>query len=150
MAVAERRSNLGAAGCDYADVAEVPMRADDDRSAKELYLAGIESVPWWLGGVVFVAHRYLLRLELAPLSAPNHLMGWEILDENDDGITLAAAGPLIEAVLVARRTRSTAKLETSVTYRRPTLARLVWAAVGPVHRRVGPYLLRRATASVER
>ncbi|WNG90812.1 hypothetical protein [Mycobacterium sp. ITM-2016-00318] len=74
-------------------------------------------------------------------------MGWKIVDADHDSIRLGAEGPLIEGVLVARRTRSAAALETSVTYRRPLVARLVWAAVGPVHRRVGPYLLRRATAS---
>jgi uncharacterized protein DUF2867 len=137
-------------GSDYRDIFEVPLTASDDRSAKELYLAGIASMPTWLALVVLVAHRYLLRLRLAPASAPRHLMGWQIMDSDHDSLRLGAAGPLIDSVLVARRTGSTAVLETSLTYRRSVLGRLVWAVVGPVHRKVGPYLLRRATASAER
>ena len=78
-------------------------------------------------------------------------MGWEVVDADHDGIKLAATGPLIDGVLIAKRIgSSTAALETSVRYRRPIVARVVWAAVGPVHRRVGPYLLSRATASASR
>ncbi len=150
MALAERRSNIAVAGSDYSDSFEVPLTPGDDRSAKELYLAGVESIPAWLGIVVLVAHRYVLRLRLAPIGAPDHLMGWKILDADHDGIRLGASGPLIDGVLVAWRTRSAAALETSITYRRPVVARLAWAAVGPVHRRVGPYLMRRATASASR
>jgi hypothetical protein len=148
MAFAARRSNLGVAGSDYSDTFEVPLTPGDDRSAKELFLAGVESIPAWVGIVVFIAHRYVLRLQLSPIGTPDHLMGWKVVDADHDSITLGAAGPLIDGVLVARRTRSAAALETSVTYRRPVVARLVWVAVGPVHRRIGPYLLRRATASV--
>jgi hypothetical protein len=147
MAFAARRSNLGVAGSDYSDTFEVPLIPGDDRSAKELFLAGVESTPAWVGIVVLIAHRCVLRLRLSPIGTPDHLMGWKIVDADHDSIRLGAAGPLIEGVLVARRTGSAAALETSVTYRRPLVARLVWAAVGPVHRRVGPYLLRRATAS---
>ena len=148
MGFTARRSNVGVAGSDYSDTFEVPLTPGDDRSAKELFLAGVESIPAWVGIVVFIAHRYVLRLQLSPIGTPDHLMGWKIVDADHDSIRLGAAGPLIDGVLAARRTRSVAALETSVTYRRPVVARLVWAAVGPVHRRVGPYLLRRATDCV--
>lgn len=150
MALAERRSNTAVTGSDYSDIFEAPLAPGDDRSAKELYVAGVESMPVWLGIVVFVAHRYVLRFRLAPIGAPDHLMGWKVVDADHDTIRLGASGPLIDGVLVARRSRSAAALETAVTYRRPVLARLVWAVVGPVHRRVGPYLIRRATASASR
>ena len=148
MVVAHRRSKIELAGYDYADAFEAPLRPADTRSAEELYLAGLEAMPAWLGVVVLAAHRHILRLQLAPPSAPNHLLGWEVLAADHDSITLKAAGPLIRGVLIARRaTPSTAVLETFVSYRRPVLARLVWAAVGPMHRKVGPYLLRLATES---
>jgi hypothetical protein len=150
MDFAARRPNLGVAGSDYSDTFEVPLTPGDDRSAKELFLAGVESIPAWVGIVVLIAHRYVLRLRLSPIDTPDHLMGWKIVHADHDSIRLGAAGPLIDGVLVARRTRSAAALETSVTYRRPVVARLAWAAVGRVHRSVGPYLMRRATAAASR
>jgi len=39
-------------------------------------------------------------------------------------------------------------LTTSLRYRRPVLARVVWICVGPLHRRIAPYLLERAAALV--
>ena len=148
MAVVQRRSIVGTESCDYADAFEVALATTDERSADELVRAGLENVPRWLGAAVLFAHRHVLRLDLAAPSAPNHLLGWEIADRASDSITLRATGPLLDGVLVARRIPpSTAALETFVSYRRP-VARVVWAAVAPIHRAVVPVLLRRvATAS---
>ena len=152
MVVVHRRSIVAVDRCDYADAFEVALGATDGRSAEEMVRAGQESVPRWLGVVVLLVHRHVLRLELAPLSAPNHLLGWEIVDSQPDSIRLRAAGPLLDGVLVARRVPpSTAVLETFVNYRRPVPARAVWTAVAPIHRAVAPFLLRRAArASGER
>ena len=96
------------------------MHAADTRSAGDLIRAGLAEVPRWLGVVVLMTHRHVLRLELAPGSSPNHLLGWEILTAEHDNITLRATGPLLGALLVARRVPpSTAVLETFVSYRRP-------------------------------
>ncbi len=145
MVVVQRRSVVANEGYDYADAFEAPLDAADTRSAEELVRAGLKKVPRWLGAVVLVAHRHVLRLELAPGSSPNHVLGWEILAAERDSITLRATGPLIHGILVARRVPpSSAVLETFVGYRRPVLARAVWAAVAPIHRAVAPYLLGRA------
>ena len=151
MVVVQRRSIVATEPCDYADAFEVPLAATDGRSADELVRAGLESVPRWLGAVALIAHRYVLRFDLAPLSAPDHLLGWEITDRDPDSIRLSATGALLDGVLVAKRVPpSTVRLETFVNYRRP-MARLVWAAVAPLHRAIVPVLLRgAATAYGER
>jgi hypothetical protein len=149
VAVVQRRSIVATEGCNYADAFEVTLATTDGRSADELVRAGLESIPRWLGAAVLIAHRHVLRFDLAPLSAPNHLLGWEIADRAPDSISLRASGPLIDGVLVAKRIPpSTAALETFVSYRRP-LARLVWAAVAPIHRAVVPVLLRRAATAFD-
>ena len=145
MVVVQRRSIVAAEGCDYADAFEVPMHAADTRSAEDLIRAGLAKVPRWLGVVVLMTHRHVLRLELAPGSSPNHLLGWEIQTAEHDNITLRATGPLLGGRLVTRRVPpSTAVLETYVSYRRPVPARIIWTAVAPIHRAVASYLLRRA------
>ena len=52
----------------------------DTRSAEELVRAGLQGAPSWLRVIVLIAHRHVLRLELAPPATPNHLLGWEIVD----------------------------------------------------------------------
>jgi hypothetical protein len=149
VAVVQRRSILATERCNYADAFGVALPTTDGRSAEELVRAGLENVPRWLGAAVLIVHRHVLRFDLAPLSAPNHLLGWEIADRSPDSLTLRATGPLLDGVLVAKRVPpSTAVLETFVSYRRP-VARMVWAAVAPIHRAVVPVLLRRAATAFD-
>ena len=152
MAFVQRQSVLTGQGCNYADAFEISLSDADTRPAEELFRAGLEGMPSWLGLIVLIVHRYVLRFELAPVSAPDHLLGWAIFDIDPGSIRLRATGPLLDGVLVARRSPpSTAVLETFVSYRRPVLARAVWSAVAPIHRAIVPFLLRRAATSfVER
>jgi hypothetical protein len=71
-------------------------------------------------------------------------VGWQITTNEPDVVRLEAEGPLINGVMVARRTdENVARLTTFVAYQHP-LARYVWVVVGPLHRRVAPYLMQRA------
>lgn len=147
MVVVQRRSIVATQPCDYADAFEVVLATTDGRSAEEFVRAGLENVPRWLGAAVLIVHRHVLRFDLAPSSAPNHLLGWEIRGREHDSIRLSASGPLLDGVLLAKRVPpSTAALETFVSYRHPA-ARVVWAFVAPIHRAVVPVLLRRAAAA---
>ena len=148
MEVVQRRSVLAADRFDYADAFEVSLRENDTRSAEEMVRAGVDGMPTLLGVIVLFAHRYVLRLDLAPLSAPNHLLGWEIIARDHDAIRLRATGPLFKGLLVASRlSPSTAMLETFVAFRRPGLARPIWTTVAPIHRAVVPILLRKAVTA---
>jgi len=123
------------------------LAATDGRSAEELVRAALANVPRWLSAAVLIVHRHVLRFDLAPSSAPNHLLGWEIGGREHNSIRLSASGPLLDGVLLAKRVPpSTAALETFVSYRHPA-ARVVWPFVAPIHRAVVPVLLRRAATA---
>ena len=126
MAVVQQRSIVAVEGFDYADAFEVPMSEADARSAQELVRAGLKRVPRWLGMVVLVAHRHVLRLELAPGSSPNHVLGWEILTAEHDNITAARNRPAPAGV--ARGETSSA-----VECRARDVRQLPATGVGPHH-----------------
>ena len=132
---------------DYSDRFEVPLSADDDRTAEQVFRAGLEMAPTAMRWTIFLAHRHILRFRLGPASSPSHVLGWRIVTVEPDAIQLEANGPLIRGVLVARRhPADTATLDTFVYYHRPP-ARVIWAGVSHLHRAVAPYLLTRAASS---
>lgn len=131
---------------DYADCFEVPLTPDDDRTAEQVFRAGLEGAPSALRRIIVAAHRHVLRLRLGPASSPNHVLGWQIIANDPDAIQLEASGPLARGVLVAQKSPTpSAVLHTYVYYRRP-YARAIWAFVAPVHRAIARYLLKRAAA----
>jgi len=126
---------------DYADAFAVELSPADTRSPEQLFrdavTAGRRLMRW-----VPVVHRWVLGFRLGPASSPNHLFGWRIVTSDADAIRMEAAGPLMRGVIVGRRvSASTAVLTTYVVYVRHTRARAIWALVGPLHRKVAPYLL---------
>ena len=95
-----------------------------------------------------IVHKYVLRFHLGPPVSPSHMFGWRIVTSTPDVIRLEADGPLIRGILVGRRDSGpTAVLMTYVFYVRPIPARIIWALVGPLHRKAAPYLLKRAVAA---
>jgi len=84
---------------------------------------------------------------LGSLSAADHALGWRIVASEPDVVRLAAAGPLLRGVIVARRRGTAVTVSTFVTYEHP-VATLVWRLVGPLHRRIAPYLLERAAEAL--
>lgn len=130
---------------DYSDRFELSVARPDDRSAEEWARAALEGMPAALRGLVLFAHRRLLRFSLGPLDAADHVLGWRVVISRHDLIRLEADGTLVRGVLVARRTSpTTSVLRTFVFFRRGRLSRVTWTLVGPIHRRVAPYLLARA------
>jgi hypothetical protein len=131
---------------DYADAFEATLRRGDHRTAEQVIRDGLEHAPPRLRATIVIVHRHVLRFRLGPISSPNHVVGWRVVTSEPDVVRLETTGPLIAATLVGRRVgTTTARLTTFVRYQRP-LARIVWAVVGPLHRRVAPYLMARAAA----
>ena len=129
---------------DYADAFEATLAVPDGRSAEQWARCALEQAPRVIRIVIIVAQRVLLRLQLEGHSDPQHVLGWRIVASEPDVITLAAHGPLVRAVIVGRRSASTAvQIKTFIFFER-RLGQLVWAAVAPLHRRVARLLLRRA------
>jgi hypothetical protein len=138
---------MGSDRYDYADAFEVRLPEADARSAEQLARCGLGHASWSVRWTVRIAHRHLLRLRLGSSSSPDHLFGWKILTLQPDVIQLQAVSPILgRAVLVMRRVDSRrAVLTTYLFYTRPAPARLVWTITGPLHRRIVPHLMERAT-----
>ena len=135
----------GSASADYADAFEVRLSELDDRTAEEWIRAGLEGAPAPLRWTIVSVHRYVLRFRLGPLSAPDRILGWRVAESTPEVVRLEAGSPLLRAVLVGRRTDDRAtRLTTLLFFTRPTVMRAVWTLVGPLHRRIAPYLLARA------
>ena len=143
---------IGRDSYDYADAFEIQLRESDARSAEEFARRALEQEPWPIRWTIRIAHRYVLRLRLGPRSSPGYLSGWKIVMSERDVIQLEAVSPLLgRAVIVARRPEPTnAVVATYLFYARPAVANLLWTVVGPLHRRVAPYLLEHAAGPATR
>jgi len=138
---------VGFSGYDYADAYEIEIAADDTRSAEQFAREALEQSPAALRRFILLAHRHVLRLQLAPPAAPGHVLGWRIVESTPDLVVLEADSPLTRAALVGRRIEPTrVRLTSFLAYQRP-VTRAIWAAVGPAHRRIAPYLLERSARS---
>jgi hypothetical protein len=147
-AVAVQEPLLGDSRPDYADAFEIRTPEPDGRTAEQWARAALEQAPWPVRRVVLVAHRYVLRFRLGPLPSPDHVLGWRIEMSEPEVIRLQAESPLVRAVIVGRRPEPTRTvLTTALFFVRPMAARVIWAAVVPVHRRVACYLLARAASA---
>jgi hypothetical protein len=137
----------GPVAYDYADAFEIDLPQGSTRPPEELFRTALDHSSWvqrWVPPV----HRHLLRFRLGPQSAADHILGWRIVSSDADGVRLEAGGPLMRGVIVGRRRYpSTAVFTTFVFYVDRTPARAIWALVGPLHRRVAPYLLNQAARS---
>ena len=131
-------------GHDYADCFELRLAQPDDHTAEEwLRTALAQSAPWVVGIIRFV-HGRVARFELS--TQPQSILGWETVTSVPDACHIEARGPALRAEIVARRTSDrTATVTTFLRYRGRS-TRLLWMAIGPLHRRIAPYLLARAAA----
>jgi hypothetical protein len=84
--------------------------------------------------------RRLLQLRLGPLEAPDRVAGWQIVENTDRRLVLAAESWHLTARLVFESEESGAQVTTRVTYRHLP-GRAIWSVVGPIHRRAVPDIL---------
>ena len=137
---------IGDASYDYADSFEIRVPESDERSTEQFVRSAIEDAPRPLRELVWLVHRHVLRLRLGPRSSASHVLGWRIKTSEHDVFRLEATSPLFgRGVIIGRRPDPTrAVMTTYVFHSRPTLGRAIWSIVGPLHRRVAPYLMERA------
>ena len=133
---------------DYADSFEIRLPGPDHRPPEEWMRRGLEEAPRPLRWTILAAHRFVLRFHLAPRSATDHVLGWRVVTSTPELVHLQASGPLMVGDLVGRRdSPEQMELSTYLSFKRPLPARLIWSAVGVLHRRIAPYLLRRASVA---
>ena len=133
---------------DYADGFELLLDRPDGHTAEEWVRQGLEGSPAPVRQLIRFVHGRLIRFDLH--AGADTVLGWQIAHSDPDVIHLHAEGPLLAANLVARRTSPTgASLRTFLAYRHAA-APVLWRVIGPLHRAIAPYLLRRAASSLRR
>lgn len=133
---------LAPASYDYADAFAVELLPDDRRTAQQFARDCLDRSPLPLRVLLTVAHRWVLGF---PRPTGERVLMFGVLAADEDLIHLEARSRRLHGVLVGRRVAPGQVVVTSyVGYPTPGLSRLLWAVVGPVHRRVAPVLLARA------
>jgi hypothetical protein len=106
---------------DYADAFALRLDGPDPCSPEEWVRAGVDATPAWVKRVAGHA---------------DGLGSARIVASDDDVVVLEDADPLMHTTMVGRNVQPGLRVLTTVLrYRRPRLARAVWAVVGILHRR---------------
>jgi hypothetical protein len=116
-----------AGGHDYADSFELCLTAPDRFTPEEWLRAGVEATPAWIK------------------RAAGHADGLDsarIVESDAELVVLEASDPLMRTVLIGRNVEPERRILTTVLrYKRPRLARAVWALLGILHRRTAPRIV---------
>lgn len=146
LSLIEEPAPFGDRRPDYADAFAIDGREADGRTPEQFARSALDRAPAPVRWTVRHAQRHLLGLRLGPARSPQHIGGFRVVTSRSDLVCLEAWSPLVgRAVIVGRRVGATsARVTTFLAYERPAAARVAWAVVGPLHRRVTPYLLERA------
>jgi hypothetical protein len=121
---------------DYTDTFSVPSTTF--HTAEEWARAAFE--PASTADSKQVVWRRVLQLRLGSMDDPERVAGWEVVDNRADRLVLAAESWHLTARLVFGADADRAQVTTRVTFRH-LAGRLLWSAVGPVHRRAVPDIL---------
>jgi hypothetical protein len=107
---------------DYADAFELRLEGPDRCSPEAWVRAGVDATPAWIKRIA--GH------------AGDGLGSALIVESDADVVVLEDSDPLMDTVMIGRNVEPERRVLTTVLrYRRPLLARAVWAFVGILHRR---------------
>ena len=106
---------------DYADAFELRLEEPDRCSPEEWVRAGVDATPAWIKRIAGPA---------------DGLASARIVESDADVVVLEHSEPLMDTLIVGRNVEPQRRVLTTVLrYRRPLVARAVWAFVGILHRR---------------
>ena len=119
---------IAAAGrCDYADAFELRLDGPDGRPPEDWVRAGVDATPAWIKRIA---------------GSADGLDSARIVESDADLVVLEDSDPLMDTVMIGRNVGPDRRVLTTVLrYRRPLLARAVWAVVGILHRRTARQLV---------
>jgi hypothetical protein len=130
---------------DYADAFEAVLPGPDPYPPEEWVRAGLGAT----SGTVRAVTRFLGFGRAA--AAQGQAGPWRVVESTAHVVHLETSLSFLSVVMVGRRVEPTRRTLTTVLhYRRPTLARLVWAVIGPVHRRTARRVLTSLTSAGDR
>lgn len=122
---------------DYAD--SFAVRTPVSHTAEHWARLGLEGAPRALRAGVVCAHQ-ALGLRLARRGSPDHVLGWEIRENDPEQLVLGVEGRILTPRIVVATPPGRAVIATLIRFDRVG-ARAAWALVAPVHRAVARYLL---------
>ena len=122
---------------DWSDAARVPTRLSGDglTLARACFEQAPGAVRWFL-----VVGWFLLLLEGGPRSDGSHVMGWPVEERGATAVCRRRSRLGIDAVLVFTCRSGDVVFASAMSFSNPA-ARLLWAAVAPVHRWAVRYVL---------
>jgi hypothetical protein len=131
------------AGADYVSAFEIRGIGVDARSPEEWARSVFEDAPMMARRFLILGWTMVLRLRLGPRNSSANVLGWAIVADTTQTLTLQARSPLVTAHKVLDVRGDQLTVTTAVRYERKR-ARLIWSAIAPVHHRVEPWLITRA------
>ncbi len=135
---------------DYADSFALDLTVADDNTPEHWARTALGQAPTLIRVVIRVAQAHVLRLHLRPAADPKAVLGWCVARSTYDTLHLRATGPLVHAdIVVHRPSLLRVTTTTSLVYKQKS-GRWLWMLVGPLHRRIAPYLVGRAATSLVR
>jgi hypothetical protein len=122
---------------DYADAYEVRLPEPDLVTPESWVRSGMDDAP---AVVEWIADRLGLGDETS--TSDDEIDGGRVVESNADVVHIEWSLPLMRVVVVGRKIGpSDRRLTSFLYYKRPVLARLVWAVVGIGHRRMARRLI---------
>jgi hypothetical protein len=112
-------------------------------SAEQWARATWEGAPTIVRWFMILGWRLVLGLQLARGRSPTNVLGWRVIDDSPDAVTLETRSALITGHNVVIVAETTVLWTTLVRYEQP-IARPIWRLVEFVHRMVLPYTLNHA------
>lgn len=91
----------------------------------------------------------LLGMHLAPDGTPGHISGWAVVVDGPGETVMHVDSWMLTGRLVTETTGDGVTITTLLRYDRP-VARVVWAALGGIHRAVMPGVLSRSAGALAR
>jgi hypothetical protein len=137
------RSSLAGYQYDYDDSFAASRAAADERTPEQWARAVFEQAPRPVRWFLLSGFRYGLGLKFGPLSSPQHVLGWAIIDRSPDSVTIESRSWFLTSRLVFRTETTRVTQSTYVRYDR-RIAAIVWPPVSILHRQIVPRILRHA------
>jgi len=128
---------------DYTYACAVTASDTGNRTAEQWARAVFEGAPRPMRWFLITGWVLVLRLRLAPLRSPQHILGWTILASTPTSITLTSDAVAFRTHLVVDVQQSQIVHATFLRFERRR-GRVLWIVTNPIHRLTIRYLLGRA------
>ncbi|SRR5581483_4320871 len=130
-------------GADFECAYEVDIAPEDDRCAGEWAREAWEGASAPLRWFMLAGWRLVLGLHLGRRSSPDHILGWQVAQQDFDKTVCQAASRFLHATNRFERIEGRLVWSTYVTYDR-RIAHVIWPPVSLLHRPLVRIALRRA------